>query len=203
MRLIPIVAVAVLAVQLQSASAVLMLTITGSPGSGQTNWAFSGTSEAGGPGLFDGPDDNLFSNDAWDIGSDVFPSTSNDREETPSFSSGTLTIESVTRNIDLAYIDHDASGALDDIGVSVDGPDNFAFVAADEISWAGFMTVPIDVNDMMEAGLPFTKSITSYGGTPGTLALDISISAVPEPSSFAFLSAFASLGVILSKRRMI
>lgn len=175
----------------QSAQAILFVDIFDN-GSDQTRWVFSGSAVAGGSGFFeDGID--LASDDAWqNIGNYT---TRNDVEDAALISnSATLTIEGITRAIDLPYIDNDSGTNADDFGVGVAGSTDFTFVAGNTISWTGQLITDISINDLSETPLPVTFNTDNYGGTSGVLDLQVNIGgSASVPFEFS-----PSTGIILS-----
>jgi len=179
-----------------AANATLILDITGTAGSGQTTWTFSGSAVSGGSGDFD-DDANIESTDVggshWDLAKFTVGFL-NDLQITASSSNATLTIGTTTRAIEDAYIDTDIDpGELDDIGVGVSGSNNFNFAPGDVVSWTGFMTVGLDLNSLI-AG---TYNTDVYGVNAGVLDLQVNI--VPEPST-ALLMLFGLAGLGLRGR---
>ena len=182
-----------------SANAVLIVDITGVPGSGETLWSFSGSTTAVGTGFFE--DGNGIGNsDSWQ---NVGNYTSiNDFEVTTVFGVASLTIAGITRSIDLAYIDND-NNSLDDFGVGVSGASNFDFADGDLISWMGSLqVVGFDLNDIGLAGIPTTLLASQYGDS-ANLELEINISEfifLPEPATAALLAVGLTLLVCVRRR---
>ncbi|WP_299506249.1 VPLPA-CTERM sorting domain-containing protein [uncultured Roseobacter sp.] len=202
-RLLSLTAAALVAAS--TAQAALIANISGTPGSGQTTWTFSGTTIAGGGAFFQ--DGNLNQANVW---TDLGDYTSVEFFNNVNVSGdAALTIDGETRRIDLAAIDDD--GDFDDWGIGVDGADIFVFGAGSEVSWTGSLTVfGIDLNDLNNSGLPITFLTSSFGLVgEGTLDLELTIaadeiSAVPLPAGgVLLLSGLAGVAALRRRKKSI
>ncbi|WP_298969295.1 hypothetical protein [uncultured Roseobacter sp.] len=170
-----------------TAQAALVANISGIPGSGQTTWTFSGVAIAVGSGFFEDGND-LANNDTWRNFGEY--TSINDFENFNVLGDAGLTIDGMTRLIDLAYINDGAGGAPDDWGVGVEGDTDFEFFAGFEISWTNSLTViGCDINDLNNSGLPISFLTSNYGSNgDGTRDLELTIAAadiapVPMPAT--------------------
>ncbi|WP_298976136.1 VPLPA-CTERM sorting domain-containing protein [uncultured Roseobacter sp.] len=202
-RLLSLTAAALVAAS--TAQAALIANISGTPGSGQTTWTFSGTTIAGRGAFFQ--DGNLNQANVW---TDLGDYTSVEFFNNVNVSGdAALTIDGETRRIDLAAIDDD--GDFDDWGIGVDGADIFVFGAGSEVSWTGSLTVfGIDLNDLNNSGLPITFLTSSFGLVgEGTLDLELTIaadeiSAVPLPAGgVLLLSGLAGVAALRRRKKSI
>ncbi|MGB3507996.1 MAG: hypothetical protein WBA93_01875 [Microcoleaceae cyanobacterium] len=185
-----------------AAEAVLLVNINGTAGSGQTTWVFSGSAVAGGSGFFE-DDTELSSNDAWqNIGNYT---TVNDLESPPISSNAILSINSITRDIDIPYIDNDSGVNADDFGVGVSGSEDFNFFAGDLVSWSGSLVAAIDINDLSESGIPVVFNTNNYGGEDNILDLEVRIgvpvASTPEPATILGLLTFSTVALASRYRR--
>lgn len=194
-----LVLIALLVLTAAQSHAALIVDITGISGSGETTWTFSGSDTAGGGGSFE-DNANLANNDYWEDLAEF--TTASDLELTPSSGSATLTIDGVTRNIDVGYVDDGGVGS-DNFGVGIDGSGNFSFSLGDLVSWTGSIVVPIDINAFSPT--PATLTTSNYAGTAGTLDLEVNIggvAATPEPGTLSLLG-LALIGAAALRRRSI
>lgn len=189
---------------MSSANAMLMLSITGTSGSDDTTWTFSGSTVAGQDGFFEDGNDLGGSDVWWDIGNYT---GFNDFENIAISGSAMVTIGGVTRAVDLVYIDNDTRNNEndegrrrrpgrrpavplegDDFGIGVEGTDDFNFLMGDTVAWTGALLVSgIGLDDLSESGLPFNVSTSNYGGGGNVLALQLNIGdsvTVPAPAAF-------------------
>lgn len=163
-----------------SAKADLVIDILGTPGSGLTTWTFSGSATATTGGQFESGT-NLAENDGWQNFANTFNNglNSSDPLDIP-ITGPTISIAGTNFAMDRIQIDNDESG-LDDLAFGIANGSNVFFVADDVISWSGSFDLGQDINGMNIG--TFSDSTPSFGG----LALQVNISAVPEPSSLATL----------------
>ena len=157
------------------ARADLVLSIEGIPGSGQTTWEFSGTglTQAGTGNTF------VFS----DLGNfTTLPSTF----LMPISGSATVVHEPTGNSAAIfgARVIDQGTGQVDDLSLAF-SPE-LPRVDGDEMSWSGALVFGFDINDLDEAGLPF--SVTSPGSFAPNIQLSISVTAIPEASSWVAFS---------------
>jgi hypothetical protein len=168
----------------------LMVDIAGIPGSGITNWVFSGTEVAGADEDFDTGFLNDFAS-VWVNHGDLFKTSWRADPNIIPPSGATITTSYGTRNINLLFMREQGSGSTegdpgqDDFGVGVDGSTNLRFDAGETISWTGSFVLDEDIQDMNEG----TYSWNYFANIYETLDLTVTISysSVPEPSSIAVL----------------
>lgn len=186
------------------AHATMMLEISGTPGSGETTWVFSGSDTARGTEQFNAG--TIGAGGSWqDVGDYVTSAYDN---AGISLISGIVTIQvngSASNTIDRIRLDHDEPPALDELGfgfptLSSDLP----FTNGDVVSWAGTAVVPVDLNDLVPGEFG-----SSAFGTIGTdiLTLEGCVltaggecpASVPEPST-GLLLVTGGLLAIASRR---
>lgn len=178
-----------LLVSCQSAHADLVLAISGTPGSGETTWTFSGegvatatatggNSATGGAAFFEWIDVGDFTVEPFGF----FTPTS-----------GSASITNVTTTDSHSFISvllDDDDPSSDEIGVRTDS--NLSYSTGDVISWGGFLVVPVDVNQLTA---PFSSLNNTVGPSEGRgfglPKLDLSITAIPEPSQWMIFSILA------------
>lgn len=203
-----------------TAKATLIVEITGVPGSGETIWRFSGQARATGPGFFE-DSNNLGDDDTWQNIADF--TSKNDLEVTDVSGNATLSINGITRKIDLVYFDSDGSPKLnpDDFGIGVEGNRNFRFKKGDMIRWAGQLRVKgVDINDFKRSAWSKTLIGSQYGrndddddggredddddgGDPTRIALQIKIRPIPEPATLGLFGlGLAGIGFAVRRRRI-
>lgn len=171
------------------ASADLIIDIVGTPGSGQTSWTLRGSEAAGSTAAFEsGP--NLVESDGWvDVGN-LFNSGLNSSNQIDIAITGpTVSIAGVNFAIDRLLLDDDGA-SNDEVGFGIDNLSNVSFNAGDSIAWSGSFNLSEDIGSMNIGS--YVDPSPSFGG----LALQVNISAVPEPgalSVFIFAAAAAAI----------
>lgn len=189
-----------------TAQAALVADISGTPGSGQTTWTFSGTAISGGAGSFSA---DVFSlTTMWSKLGDftaLRASTVTDIQ-----GKATVRIDNETRWIDQVFVSDASSVRGDLFAIGVNGDDNFAFSAGSDITWQGTLTVfGIDIDALSKGGLPSTF-VTSHFGVDG-VALDLElnfaaddVSVVPLPAGgVLLLSGLAGIAAMRRRRQAI
>ena len=175
------------------ASADLIITVTGEPGSGMTDWVFSGDATAGADGTFGtGGTVNLVAAQRWD---ELAPApgftTLDDTLAVPTTNSVIVNVGGSDVDLSGIYIDDDGAVDADDFGIALVSAT--PFFASDDVSWAGTATVSVDVDDLKEG---------SYSGSQfAGLDLMMTVSAVPEPGSLSLLCVGAGMLMFTRRRR--
>jgi hypothetical protein len=182
----------------------LSIDIEGVLGSGTTNWTFSGSQSATGDGVFG------------ELGGDPLIDVQSQFLDVGDFATVNLLTAAVTSgtasvtvagaatsslNILNVFIDDDTPGA-DDIGFDFGGP-TLSFASGDTITFAGTVSVALDLSLLNAGGFPFAgTSGSSTQGLNPALSVDVTITetpAVPLPASLpallAGLGAFGGLGL--------
>lgn len=181
-----------------SASATLMLSVSGVAGSGQTTFALSGSSTADNPGTvrISTGSANFSSGDSFGIGSWISDNTiQNDLFAVTGVA--TISVGADTQTITHIFLDEDSSGG-DDFGVRVDTA--FSYLAGEMSSWTGSFTVNLDISKFN----PGTYSDID-GNAPFFAQIDdgiLTVTAVPEPGTLALFGlGLAGLGLARRKKQ--
>lgn len=164
--------------------------ISGTSGTGQTTWLFGGSVTADDDGFFD-YDENLNARGVFlNIGDFT---TLDDLEVNTVTGDAALSIGAVSRDIDLVYVDGDATAGGDDLAVGVTGSSFFSFVLNDILALSGSLLVTgIDISDLAEGGLPYFATTQTLGFSDATIPVNLSIrelASVPLPAGLPLLVA--------------
>ncbi|WP_298920446.1 VPLPA-CTERM sorting domain-containing protein [uncultured Roseobacter sp.] len=202
-RILSLIAAALFATS--PAQAALVADISGTPGSGQTTWTFSGTAVPDGAGSFNADSFSLAT--IWSGLGDFTALRASILTDIQG--KARVRIDNETRWIDEVVV-NDANSVRGDLfAIGVNGDENFAFSAGSEITWQGTLTVfGIDINVLSEGGLPSTFASSTFGveGVQLDLELNIAadeISAVPLPAGGALLlSGVAGIAALRRRKKV-
>ena len=178
-----------------SASAALIMSVTGVSGSGQTTWELSGNGTASnGNAIRTAPNASYSSRDTWEYSDSFISNTSIQNTVFAITGDASITIDGVTENITHIFLDSDPT--FDDLGIRTAAA--LGYEAHDSVSWTGLFTIDVDISNF-STGL-FNNQV---GINPGFALNDeivLSITQLPEPASIA-LFGLGLAGLGFAKRR--
>lgn len=183
----------------ETAQASLLVNVTGTPGSGQTIWVFSGSSTASSNGVFGlTPSD---SPEEWrNVGDYVADTLLNGISISPSSGSASITNSQETRSISLIGIDYDGNSSSsnnDDFGIGVaNQPLNI--ITGDLVSWTGTLLLPLDITQFKLG----TYGPAQGGAIGGLTDIQLTFKSVPESTSIIGLLVAGTFGLALCRRKV-
>lgn len=183
----------------ETAQASLLVNVTGTPGSGQTIWVFSGSSTASSNGVFGlTPSD---SPEEWrNVGDYVADTSLNGIFISPSSGSASITNSQETRSISLIGIDYDGNSSSsnnDDFGIGVaNQPLNI--ITGDLVSWTGTLLLPLDITQFKLG----TYGPAQGGAIGGLTDIQLTFKSVPESTSIIGLLVAGTFGLALCRRKV-
>lgn len=183
----------------ETAQASLLVNVTGTAGSGQTIWVFSGSSTASSDGVFgltpgDSPEE-------WrNVGDYVADTLLNGISISPSSGSASITNSQETRSISLIGIDYDGNSSSsnnDDFGIGVaNQPLNI--ITGDLVSWTGTLLLPLDITQFKLG----TYGPAQGGAIGGLTDIQLTFKSVPESTSIIGLLVAGTFGLALCRRKV-
>ena len=183
----------------ETAQASLLVNVTGTAGSGQTIWVFSGSSTASSNGVFgltpgDSPEE-------WrNVGDYVADTSLNAISISPSSGSASITNSQETRSISLIGIDYDGNSSSsnnDDFGIGVaNQPLNI--ITGDLVSWTGTLLLPLDITQFKLG----TYGPAQDGAIGGLTDIQLTLQSVPESTSIIGLLVAGTFGLALCRRKV-
>jgi len=183
----------------ETAQASLLVNVTGTPGSGQTIWVFSGSSTASSNGVFGlTPSD---SPEEWrNVGDYVADTSLNEISISPSSGSASITNSQETRSISLIGIDYDGNSSSsnnDDFGIGVaNQPLNI--ITGDLVSWTGTLLLPLDITQFKLG----TYGPAQGGAIGGLTDIQLTFKSVPESTSIIGLLVAGTFGLALCRPKV-
>jgi len=187
-----------------TAQAAFVIGVTGTPGSGQTTWTFSGSSTVGGGTItIDDDDDNI--SWGWIVGTAFYSGTNINIDFSSTnaiLSDGTTTYDIVGIGATLLDPNKAFGIAIEDAGAS---SDSYSFAGGTVLSFAGSAIAPLDFGDLNEGA----NSVSEWGdytenvqGTlPGTINVgDVSTTPVAPTLTLTSLG-IAGLAGVRRRRR--
>lgn len=183
----------------ETAQASLLVNVTGTAGSGQTVWVFSGSSTASSDGVFGlTPSD---SPEEWrNVGDYVADTLLNAISISPSSGSASITNSQETRSISLIGIDYDGNSSSsnnDDFGIGVaNQPLNI--ITGDLVSWTGTLLLPLDITQFKLG----TYGPAQGGAIGGLTDIQLTFKSVPESTSIIGLLVAGTFGLALCRRKV-
>ncbi len=193
------------------AQAIVMIDITGTPGSGVTTWTFSGSETVTGNPLIIDDDDDLPPNFAavtwgWHIGPDFFSLTGS----AIGFTSTTAMIDGPVAQYDILGFGTASSGAEENLGIFIVDPaeivpnDSYEFPVGSVLSFSGIGVAPLDIS-LFAPGVTTAAFHDSSLGAPNLAGFDVqfTVTALPLPSTLALLmGGFVAAGIAARWVRM-
>ncbi|GAL94167.1 MAG: PEP-CTERM sorting domain-containing protein [Microcystis wesenbergii TW10] len=183
----------------ETAQASLLVNVTGTAGSGQTIWVFSGSSTASSNGVFgltpgDSPEE-------WrNVGDYVADTLLNAISISPSSGSASITNSQETRSISLIGIDYDGNSSSsnnDDFGIGVaNQPLNI--ITGDLVSWTGTLLLPLDITQFKLG----TYGPAQGGAIGGLTDIQLTFKSVPESTGIIGLLVAGTFGLALCRRKV-
>ena len=183
----------------ETAQASLLVNVTGTAGSGQTIWVFSGSSTASSNGVFgltpgDSPEE-------WrNVGDYVADTLLNAISISPSSGSASITNSQETRSISLIGIDYDGNSSSsnnDDFGIGVaNQPLNI--ITGDLVSWTGTLLLPLDITQFKLG----TYGPAQGGAIGGLTDIQLTFKSVPESTSIIGLLVAGTFGLALCRPKV-
>lgn len=183
----------------ETAQASLLVNVTGTAGSGQTIWVFSGSSTASSDGVFGlAPSD---SPEEWrNVGDYVADTSLNAISISPSSGSASITNSQETRSISLIGIDYDGNSSSsnnDDFGIGV-ADQSLNIIAGDVVSWTGTLLLPLDITQFKLG----TYGPAQSGAIGGLTDIQLTLQSVPESTSIIGLLVAGTFGLALCRRKV-
>ncbi len=158
------------------AEAELRLVVSGYMGDDYCAVTFSGSSEAGGAGLFTNADGSGYFgiSRTWnDLG--VFTDIASTAYTPGGDGLPVLSINDASRSIDRLYFDYDmpvvGTSESCDLGVGVDAAEDFGFQAGDTVSWSGEATINVGIDRFYNG----TFSSALFGNIAGDEVLPLTL----------------------------
>lgn len=183
----------------ETAQASLLVNVTGTAGSGQTIWVFSGSSTASSDGVFGlAPSD--FPEEWRNVGDYVADTSLNAISISPSSGSASITNSQETRSISLIGIDYDGNSSSsnnDDFGIGV-ADQSLNIIAGDVVSWTGTLLLPLDITQFKLG----TYGPAQSGAIGGLTDIQLTLQSVPESTSIIGLLVAGTFGLALCRRKV-
>ena len=162
------------------AHAIILVNVTGTAGSGTTNWSFSGSATVGG-GDITIDDDDIDVGSGWDV-STTFYSGNNTNID---FTSGNASLIANGVTYDISGVGSTRSAPNQFFGIAIEDPlisiGFYTFTVGTTLEFNGTGIAPVDITEF-QSGI---TTASNWGGNPslieGTLPVQFEVNQVPEP----------------------
>ena len=193
-----------------AANAALIITVTGTPGSGETQWSFDGTEVVtDDPGTTTGnlrfdDDDGGVSWGWFGLGIDFYTGTDNSIQFTPSTS---IVMAANGNTYEVKAVGAVVSSPTEGFGFAIDevgGPGQgfYTFTLGTSLVFNGTATAPVDISEFRTG----TTAAHDWRSTQGSnvfedLPVTFNVNPVPEPATLAIWSLLGGIGIVAGRRR--
>ncbi|MBF2058499.1 MAG: hypothetical protein IGQ45_15100 [Cyanobacterium sp. T60_A2020_053] len=184
------------------AEGAVLVNVTGTPGSGETTWTFSGSATVTNAPI-DIDDNDGGVSWGWVVGSPFYTGTNTNLD----FTSTSATLSDGTTTYDILGVGAEFTNPDELFGIAIDdataSQGNYGFPAGTNLSFSGFGIAPVDINEFASGTTTTNQWASNLSDLQGNLPVEFTvgdIATTPEPSLLFALIGLSALGFLTKKK---